>query len=71
MRKFAPLKTDHPMVVDQNICGVCETIFKEGDEVTLIATIPASPEEAKKAQAGKPYTSAAAVVHWDCRGADV
>ena len=70
MRKFPPLKADHPMVTDGTVCGVCESPFKEGDEVTLMGTIPASPEDAKRAQEGRAHTCAAEPVHWECRGAE-
>lgn len=49
------------------VCPVCEEPFKAGDETTLVATTPASMEDAEKARQGKAYTSQAAVVHWICR----
>lgn len=67
-RKMGPLKENHPLVAEKEVCPVCEIIFETNDEVTLIATVPASVEDAKKAQAGKAYNSQAAVVHWNCRG---
>lgn len=68
MRQMGPLKADHPLVVERKPCPVCEVAFTEGDMVTLIATVPASIEDAKKAQEGRPHNCQAAVVHWDCRG---
>lgn len=66
MRKFDPLKADHPLVGDQ--CPVCEKHFVKGDEVTLVPLWPADPEEAKKAQQGRVFNAVAKAVHWDCRG---
>jgi hypothetical protein len=66
LRKFDPLKEDHPLVDD--ICPVCSNAFLAGDEVTLIATHPVDQEEAKKAQQGKAYNAVAQPVHWWCRG---
>lgn len=67
MRKFSPLKIDHPLIVDKTPCKVCNIIFNEGDEVTLISTVPANKEEAKKARENKSCTYQAEVVHWNCR----
>lgn len=65
MRRFRPLPEDHPSVGE--VCPVCEEPFKAGDETTLVATTPASMEDAEKARQGKAYNSQAAVVHWICR----
>jgi len=65
---MGPLSEDHPLVTDSVPCPVCKIIFEAGDMVTLIATTPASVEDAKKAQQGKAHNCEAAVVHWDCRG---
>ena len=66
LRKFAPLLANHPLVGD--ICPVCNTSFREGDETTLVPTFPANETEAEKARAGKPYAAVAMPIHWDCRG---
>jgi hypothetical protein len=66
MRKFRPLPENHPLVGE--MCEVCGELFEAGQETTLIATVPASPEDAKKAQKGRAYNSKAAPVHWGCRG---
>lgn len=67
-RQMGPLAEDHPLVTDKGVCPVCNKIFQAGDMVTLIATVPASPEDALKAQQGRPHNCEAAVVHWGCRG---
>lgn len=67
-RQMGPLPEDHPLVKDSEKCPVCYVTFQKGDMVTLIPTVPASLEEAKKAQAGRPCNYQAAVVHWNCRG---
>ncbi len=66
MRKYNPLKSGHPLIGGP--CPVCEESFVVGDETTLMATVPASPEEAEKAQQGRAYNSQALPVHWACRG---
>lgn len=65
MRKFRPLPADHPLVGEK--CEVCGELFEAGHETTLIGTIPADAEEARKAQQGRAYTARATPVHWDCR----
>jgi len=65
LRKFDPLKADHPVIGKP--CPVCEEVFKEADEIALIATYPADRDEARKAREGKAYNSRAEIVHWDCR----
>jgi hypothetical protein len=65
MRKFRPLPADHPLV--GKTCEVCGELFNAGDETTLCLTVPADKEEAKKAQAGRPFISCAELVHWECR----
>ena len=65
MRKFDPLPVDHFLVGEK--CPVCKKTFVANDETTLIATIPANSEEAKKAQVGLSYNSHAEAVHWVCR----
>ena len=66
LRKFHPLKPDHWLVTEATPCAICGRPFQAGDETTLIATTPASPEDFEKARAGRAYTSEAAPVHWDC-----
>ena len=66
LRKFNPLKEDHPAV--GRTCSVCDQVFKVGDELTLIVTVPASPKDALNAQKGEAYTSQALSIHWECRG---
>lgn len=64
-RKFGPKSPDHPSV--GSTCPVCDVAFKAGDYTTLEMTHAADLEEARKSQAGRPFTAAAVEVHWDCR----
>jgi hypothetical protein len=65
MRKFGPKQDDHPSI--GGLCPVCGTAFRAGDYTTVEMTHAADVEEARKAQAGRPFTAAAIEVHWDCR----
>lgn len=65
MRKFEPLKADHPTVGQE--CPACHTPFKEGDELALVPLGPgADLEERERAREGRPYNAVAVPVHWGC-----
>jgi hypothetical protein len=65
MRRFGPKHEDHPSVGEP--CPVCRIAFRAGDYTALEMTHAADPDEARKAQAGRPFTAVAVEVHWDCR----
>lgn len=67
MRKFDPLKEDHPLVGQP--CAACHVRFVAGDETTLVALGPGGdPEAQKAAREGRPYNAVATAVHWLCSG---
>lgn len=61
MRIFAPLKPDHPLVQDADICPLCKSAFKAGERVVLrpardpiegVETVPGIPVHAHCALRG-------------------
>lgn len=66
MRRFPPLKADHPLVTERQACQVCRQVFIAGDVVTLVPQHPADDEEAEKMRTGRAYNAVAAVIHADC-----
>ena len=63
-RKFGPKTSDHPSVGET--CIYCNEPFVAGDYTTLVPTEPADEEERQKMLEGRPHTSAAIEVHWNC-----
>lgn len=64
MRKYPGLQADHWALHER--CPRCRQQFKAGDETTLIPLAPDDPKNAAKMRAGRPYTTPATLVHWDC-----
>jgi hypothetical protein len=57
-RVYAPLKADHPLVVDGDTCPICHLPFHAGERTTLlVAQLP---------DAGHASTIAAAPAHATC-----
>lgn len=67
MRKFNPLKADHPLIQDNIICQACSKPFKEGESTTLVPLGPGADLEAQEqARKGRAYNAVALPVHWAC-----
>jgi hypothetical protein len=68
LRKFEPLKVDHPLVADRAaICPGCHLHFYAGDVITLIPVGPGdNSDERARARAGQPYNAVSIPVHWAC-----
>jgi hypothetical protein len=65
MRKFEPLKADHPLVGEK--CASCGKTFVVGDVPTLVMLGPGDSEENRaKAREGSWYNATAAPCHWSC-----
>jgi hypothetical protein len=66
-RKMGPLKEDHPLVMNMDLCPACRHVFIVGQYVTLVTLGPGeNAEEREKARGGGAYTAVAAPVHWAC-----
>ena len=61
-RKFGPKNAAHPSI--GRLCPVCNIPFHEGDYTSLVATKPASEEDAEKQAQGRPYTAEAEEIHY-------
>jgi len=47
-------------------CPRCRKLFEVGQSPALVPQPPDDPEDIDKMQAGRPYTTTAIPVHWDC-----
>lgn len=65
---MGPLAPDHPLVTHVQFgCDVCLQPFRTGEYVTLVPVKPASEDDARKKEQGRPYNYEAAPIHWECR----
>jgi hypothetical protein len=65
MRKFEPLKPDHPLVGRE--CPACHVVFVAGDVTTLVPLGPGDdPDARQRRDEGRPYNAVAQPLHWDC-----
>lgn len=72
LRKMGPLKTEHPLVQNMELCPACRHVFLAGQSVTMIPLGPGEDAaERAKARAGGAYTAVAAPVHWACATGEV
>jgi len=62
--KYGPKSVDHPSI--GKICLICSEPFLEGDYTSLVSTQPASEEDRIRMIQGRPYTSEAEEVHYNC-----
>jgi hypothetical protein len=66
LRKFPPLKADHPLVNEQR-CAACKQFFVAGDITTIIFVGPGDdPEARERAREGRAYTGVGVPAHWAC-----
>jgi hypothetical protein len=69
VRAFGALPADHPLI--GRTCEACKQPFAEGDVTTILPLGPGSdPDERRRRDQGRAYTSAGLPLHWECSTKD-
>jgi hypothetical protein len=67
LRKFSPLGSRHPLIVEAMSCASCGTTFRVGDITTLVPVGPGTFDDARmRARQGRWFSGVGVPVHWDC-----